>query len=319
MQPKKYNKELIEKALPYLNQGYSWRSVASVLGVARTTMSDHLRVYFEDQEDDLQATAGAKILIFDLETSPAISATFGRFKINLGQDNIIAEGNRILCAGYKWLGQEETHIVHVVDQSLYEQDDLPVVLALWEAFEQADAVIAHNCKAFDFPMLQARVAYHGLPPLPTVKVLDTLIMAKKVMRLPSNRLDGIAAYFGLDRKGDSGGIKTWIDYMTGDPEAIEIMHKYCIQDVDVLEQVYLRLRSFGHAGSEFNAAHYHEDNEMRCHICGSTDIESTGRSVFTAVSEFAEHRCNHCKGVSRSRKPLNDRAKRANIVVQPKI
>lgn len=319
MQPKKYNKELIEKALPYLNQGYSWRTTAEVLKVPRTTLSDHLRVYFETQDETIIQQEGANILLLDIESSPAIAAAFGRFKQFLSQDNIISEGGHVLCAAYKWLGQSDVELVHVVGQSLLEIDDLPVILHIWELFNKADAIVCHNAKGFDFPMIQARVLYHGLPPLPHVKVIDTLIMAKKNFRLPNNKLDSISAYLGVDRKGDSGGILTWLNYMSGDEQAIDEMHTYCIQDVHVLEQVYLRLRAFGHTGSEYNAAHYYEDSAMRCHVCGSTDIEPTGRSVFTAVSEFAEHRCNHCNGVSRSRKPLNDRAKRANIVVQPKI
>lgn len=321
MEPKKINMAVVNAVLPYIEEGYSWREAAHRAGLPRSTVSDNMRLYNsqEKYQQEEIIPEGAKILVFDLETSPAIAAVFGRWKQNIGQSNIVSEGGHILCAGYKWLGQDETYLLHVVNQSLFDVDDLPVVVALWELFNEADAVIAHNAKAFDFPMLQARVLYHGLPPLPHVKVLDTLVMAKKNFRMPNNKLDSIAAYLGLDRKGDAGGMETWLAYMAGDPEAVETMHEYCIQDVNVLEQVYLRLRGFGHTGSEFNAAHYHDDDKMRCHVCGSGDIEVTGRSVYTAVSEFAEVRCNHCHAIGRARKTLNSKEKRSAIVVQPKV
>lgn len=319
MQPIKYNKELVSSALELLDRGYSRREAAKYLGVARSTLLDHLRVYYAEQEQEVpEEPTGARILVFDLETSCAIAAVFGRWKQNIGQANIVSEGGHILCAGYKWLGEEQTYLVHINGQSLFDIDDLLVVAFLWELFNEASAVVAHNAKSFDFPMLQARVLYHGLPPLPSVKVLDTLVMAKKNYRLPNNRLDSIAAFLGLDRKGDSGGIETWLKYMSGDAEAIQTMHDYCVQDVHVLEQVYLRLRGFGHAGSEYNAAHYYDDDVPRCHVCGSSDIAITGRSVYTAVSEFAEMRCNHCHAIGRARKALNNKTKRSSIIVQPK-
>lgn len=310
--------DLIEQALPYIAEGKSWRKIAAILGVPRSTLSDNLRAYYKGNTEEMEK-AGARVLCFDLETSPAIAAAFGRFKQFLGQDNILSEGGVILCAAYKWLGEEgEPKLLHVTGQSLMDIDDLPVVVRLWELFEEADAVVAHNAKGFDVGMLQARVLHHGLPPLPHVKVLDTLIMAKKNFRLPNNKLDSICAFLGIERKADAGGVLTWLQYMMGDKAAVEHMHTYCLQDVNILEKVYYRLRAFGHAGSEFNAAHYHADEAVRCHVCGAADVHPTGRSTFTAISEFAEMRCKSCQAVSRARKVLNGKEKRSTIVVQPK-
>lgn len=143
---------------------------------------------------------------------------------------------------------------------------------MWELFNQVDAVIAHNGKNFDVKMLQARCLFHGLPPLPSVKIIDTLTMARNSFRLPSNKLDSIASYLGLGRKEDTGGIQLWIDTMNGDQEALQKMLSYCKQDVNLLEKVYYRLRSFGHHGTTFNAAHYFDDDKQRCPVCGSDEL-----------------------------------------------
>lgn len=312
------NIELVNKALPLVEgeNRISWREAARQLGVGKSTLSDNLREYYEGVEN---GATGPRILAIDIETAPAIAAAFGRHKVFLGQDNIIAEGGVILCYGYKWLGDKDVTVRGLKGQSLLHCDDEPLALEIWDLFEQADAIVAHNCKGFDFPMIQARVLYHNLPPLPHVKVLDTLLMAKKNFRLPNNKLDSICSFLGLDRKKDAGGIETWLQYMMGNPEAVAHMHDYCAMDVELLEKVYLRLRAFGHSGSEFNAGHYFDGDAVRCHVCGSDNVEPTGRDVFTAISKFEEIRCNSCGAVARSRQALNSTEERAAIIVQPKV
>lgn len=312
------NIDLVSRAIPLVEgpNKISWRAAAKQLGVGKSTLSDSLREYYESVGEDGE---GPKILIIDIETAPAIAAAFGRHKVFLTQDHIISEGGVILCFGYKWLGDTEVTIRGLEGQSLLDCNDEQLVVDIWDLFEQADAIVAHNSKGFDFPMIQARVLYHNLPPLPHVKVIDTLLMAKKNFRLPNNKLDSICAFLGLDRKKNAGGIETWLQYMMGNGKAIDHMHDYCAMDVELLEKVYLRLRSFGHTGSEFNAAHYYDGSTVRCHVCGSDNVERTGRDVFTAISKFEEVRCNSCGAVARTRQAVNSREERAAIVVQPKV
>lgn len=257
---------------------------------------------------------GPKILLFDLETAPALCYTFGRFKQNISQSNIVEEGGWLICCGFKWLGSDEPVQILFDEDDIANGTDFSVVVRLWELFEEADAVIAHNGKNFDVRMLQARVLFHGLSPLPSVKILDTLEMARKSFRLPSNKLDSIASFLGLGRKEDTGGISLWIDTMNGDKEALSKMLSYCKQDVNLLEQVYLRLRPFGHHGTNFNAAHYHKEDSVRCPVCGSDDLY-TRKTVYTALSEFHEVVCNSCGATHRTRESLNTKEKRKNILV----
>lgn len=55
------NIDLVEKALPYIREGKSWRKTAELLGVPRSTLSDSLREYFKREvivkkHGDKQAT-----------------------------------------------------------------------------------------------------------------------------------------------------------------------------------------------------------------------------------------------------------------------
>ena len=260
---------------------------------------------------------GPRILVWDCESAPALAYTFGRWKQNIGQDNIAQEGGWIICASYKWLGEDETHLLYDEYDISTASDDY-VVDRLWHLYDEADAVVAHNALGFDHKVLQARCLVNQMEPLPNVKVLDTLVMAKKNFRLPSNKLDSIAELLGLGRKNPTGGIGLWIDTMNGDAEQLQKMLEYCKQDTALLEEVYMRLRTFGTA-SNFNAANYYDDDKERCNICGSTELEATGRSVFTDVSKFQEIRCKNCGGIHRKRQVLNSKEKRKSLLAAAKI
>jgi hypothetical protein len=177
---------------------------------------------------------------------------------------------------------------------------------MWELYNQADAVCAHNSIGFDHKVLRGRAAINGFPDLPTVKVLDTLTQAKKAFRLPSNSLETIALYFGLETKMATSGKDLWVRVQSGDSDAMQKeMLPYCIQDVNVLSQVFDRVRAFGNLGSNFNAGLYYNDNQRHCRSCGSTDVEPTGRNIYTSVTTWSEYRCNDCGAVHRDRKSKN--------------
>jgi rRNA maturation endonuclease Nob1 len=93
------------------------------------------------------------------------------------------------------------------------------------------------------------------------------------------------------------------------------MVDYNEQDVALLERVYMRLRAFDNRPA--NAGHFFEDahNEHRCPVCGSDDVEYTGNSVYTPVSEFAEVVCNDCGHRSRTRQAKNSKEKRNSLLI----
>lgn len=295
------------------NRDYSGRKIAAELGLSKSGVNYYLASL--DDVEQPKETTGARILVFDIETAAAEALTFGRFKINLGQDNIIKEGGWILCASYRWLGEDQVYTTALTQDEIYLADDSRIVGELWELYEQADAVVAHNAQQFDHKMLQARVAYCNYPPLPSVKVLDTLILAKKHLRLPSNKLDSIGEYFGLGRKVNHDGISLWKRVQAGDEEAMQEMLVYCKEDTELLTRVYLRLRAFGHLGSDFNAGIYHDDNAKRCRRCGSHNVAATGREVKTALSSFSEYRCGDCGAVQRDRESSTTKERRKGLLV----
>ena len=306
-----YNETTKRAILDMKSMSLSGREIARTLGVSKSGVN-----YFLGREESGESsTSTAKVLILDLETAATVALAFGRFKVNLGQANIVSEGGWILCASYRWLGEDKIHTLQLTKDEVLNCDDSRIVAAFWELYEQADAIVAHNSQQFDHKVLQARAAFNGFPPLPTVKVLDTLVLAKKHMRLPSNKLDSIGEYFGLGRKIDNGGIDLWKRVQTGDAQAMKEMVEYCEQDTELLTQVYLRLRAIGHAGSDFNAGLYYNDDKLRCRRCGSEHVHPTGRTSNTSMSVFTEYRCDDCGAVQRDRVSTTTKEKRAGLLM----
>lgn len=307
----KYTQKVIDAIFEMNKLGFSSRQIAAELGVSKSGVNDLLKR--ETKGAKGEGVTKPKILIFDLETSAATVLAFGRNKQFISDDAVITEGGQILTAAWKWLGEDDVYHYANIDE-ITDKDDSSVCAILWELFEQADAVVAHNALKFDVKVLRTRCLANGYPALPTVKILDTLIMAKKNFRFPTNRLNTLAEYFGFGSKEDTGGISLWKDVQSGDADALQKMIDYNVQDVLLLEKVYIALRSYGHSGSTFNHGHYSEGKEV-CPVCGSDSIEATGRKVSTAVSVFEEVRCGGCGAVHRRRQAVNTKDQRAQIVV----
>jgi predicted PolB exonuclease-like 3'-5' exonuclease len=183
-------------------------------------------------------TKTAKVLIYDLETSPNIG-WFWRagYKQNI-MPNQITKERAIICVSYKWQGEDEVYNLtwdkNQCDKFLIEQ--------FVEVLNEADLIVAHNGDNFDLKWLKTRALFHRIPMLPNYKQFDTLKLAKTKLYLNSNRLDYISKFLGFE-----GKIQTTPDLwnkvvMLNDRNAMKDMLDYCDEDVRQLEKVYNELQ-----------------------------------------------------------------------------
>lgn len=311
----KLSKDQKQSIIQLKNQGFPSRFIAKELGIGKSTVNDYWHKYNSDIDNlEVQVQQMPNILVYDLETAAATAMTFGRFNINLSQSNIVDEGGWILCASFKWLGSDEQTTLHLTPEEIYNRDDSRIVAELYTQLENASATIAHNNKKFDSKVLQTRALVNGFGALPTVKIIDTLQMAKAKLKLPSNKLDSIGEYFGLGRKIETEGITLWKKVQDGDMNAMVRMVKYCEQDVVLLEAVYNQLRCLGNTGSGYNAALQYNDGQVHCPTCSSTDLVPTGRVVNTSVSSFYEVECLECGSKHRTRQNILQKEQRKGIL-----
>lgn len=188
----------------------------------------------------------AKILFWDIETAPMQAWVWGRKEQWIPQENIINRWH-VICASWKWEGEDEIHSVSVLDsKSRFRKDprdDYMVIKQIYKTPDYADILVHHNGDSFDLKRVKTRGLYHGLGPLPKIKTVDTLKQARKHFNFPSNKLDDIAEYFGLARK-HKVTMKDFIGCANGDEEAILKILKYNKQDINIQEDVFKKIRPY---------------------------------------------------------------------------
>lgn len=246
-----------------------------------------------------------KILIIDIETAPMRSYTWGRWKQNVGLNQTISEFFLISWSA-KWLYDTETMSDVLTPEEAIAEDDCRIVTKLWDLLDEAVIVIAHNGKSFDIPKINSRLILNGLPPVSSYTQIDTLEVVKKNFGFSSNKLDALCRYFGFDVKLDTN-FELWKGCMNGDKESLYYMEKYNKNDVDILEEVYLRLRPWIKMG--FNMSLLNDSENIQCCSCGSNDIhEIDNKLYYTSVGAYKMYRCS-CGAISRGRKSILTKSK----------
>lgn len=243
------------------------------------------------------ATNKPRVLIWDIESSHNLVLSFDLWADDgIPHRNVIQE-RHLFCIGYKWLGEKKIHSISILDDPKRfkkdHHDDFYVVNEFRKVLASADAQIYHHGDKFDLPMLNARLAFHGLDPLPKIPSIDTKKVAKKYFRFNSNRLDYLARFLGYKGKMENpSGL--WLDAFAGDEKALKHMEKYCRQDIDINEYVYDALAPFIQ-GSKTNQV----KGEVQCPRvgCGSFNLRRGGVNKTKAeigTREYQRYQCNDC-------------------------
>lgn len=215
-----------------------------------------------------------KILLFDIETAPNIGAYFELYK----EGNIVwnVEHWYMLSFAYKWLGEKDTYVYGLPDFKGYKKDktnDEEICRKLWELFNMAEVIIAHNGDQFDIKKSNARFIKYGFDPPSPYKTIDTKKLAKSVFKFDSNKLDDLGDYLKIGRKMHTGGLELWMDCMKGEQKAWKVMKEYNKQDVVLLEKVYLKLRGWSKNQPNMNLV---LGGIYSCPVCGSAHTIKRG-------------------------------------------
>lgn len=229
------------------------------------------------------------VIFYDIETAPSLGYYFDLYK----EGNIVSTVRPwfILSFAYKVQGKQKIHYHCLADYPGYDRDktnDKALVTDLHRlVFGQADCLIGHNIDRFDARKSRARFLAHGLPPVPPVKTIDTLKLARRVFKLDSNRLADIGQYLGLGGKVATTGWKLWERCINGDRKAYKEMGRYNKRDVELLEAVYDKVaawhpnpptlisgdgcpgcHSFNVQRRGWNVARQSRTPRMQCRSCG---------------------------------------------------
>lgn len=243
-----------------------------------------------------------KVLIFDIETAPIKAYIWRLWKTDAHLDQIISDWFCIAWSA-KWLYSNNTMGAVLSPEEIKHEDDKRIMTSLWGLINEADIVVSHNGNKFDIPRINSRFIVNGLTPTKPFFSVDTCQIAKRQFGFSSNKLDALATHFNIEHKLNTD-FNLWKRCLNGDKEALEYMLKYNKKDVEILEEVYLKLRpwiknhpNMGNLAGEQNV----------CSNCGSDNIHIIeDKFYFTSVGKYPLYKCNECGAISRGRKSIQN-------------
>ena len=233
----------------------------------------------------------AKVLIYDIETAPNLSFVWGQY-----EQNVIDHKREwyMLCFAYKWLDEKKTHVIGLDDFKRFKKDktnDYDVVKALYDLFDEADIIVAHNGNSFDQKKTHSRFLFHGFSPPSPYKQIDTKLVARRYFRFNSNKLDHLGKHFGLGQKIETGGFELWTGCMEGDPKAWAKMKKYNKQDVVLLKKVYIKMRPWITGHPYISSMEGRPDT---CDHCGSDKMHQHTKKTYAKQGWKYQYKCYNC-------------------------
>lgn len=231
-----------------------------------------------------------KVVIFDTETLPIIAATFSLYPESINHKSIIKDSS-IICICWKELGKK-CKSVNILDGPKKKDvlDDYYVCKTIRDAFDDVDVLVGHNHRKFDIKRLNARLMFHGLPPLPLIQTIDTLTEIKKVAAFTSHRLDYLGTHLlGDSKKPTSEGL--WLRCLQGDKAAIKEMTSYCVQDVILDEKLYLKIRPYLKGGVNLASI-----DTCNCPRCNSSNTMKDGARLRASGIRVQTYKCRDCGG-----------------------
>lgn len=227
-----------------------------------------------------------KILIYDIESSPNVGFTWGKWEQNVIE--FLSEW-QLLSFAYKWHGESDK-IICYSRRNFPDVTEKTLVKKLWEVLNQADVVITHNGISFDNKKSNAKFVEHGLRPIKPAQQIDTKTIAKSNFAFNSNSLDDLGKLLKVGRKIKRMDFSVWLGCMNGDKKAFQLMEKYNKQDVQLLENVYLKLRPW--ATRHPNIAQI-EGKLLACPNCASPDVSRKGLK-YASKTVWRQYVCNNC-------------------------
>lgn len=244
-----------------------------------------------------------RILFYDLETAPSMAYVWKIWQENIGINQLL-EAGKVISFSAKFYGEED-----IYGMTEFHDGHAEMVSGLFQLMEEADVIVAYNGNKFDRPVMNAEFLKYGFGPPPPSKQIDLYQTVKRNFRFVSNRLDYVCRFLGLEGKAETGGFKLWSDCLAGVESAWDTMLEYNMKDVEILENLYVRLLPW--IKDHPNAALYSEKQDV-CPNCGGTHIQSRGVAK-TATVSYRRFQCMDCLTWMRSRLSEKDSFKPSMI------
>jgi hypothetical protein len=246
------------------------------------------------------------IRFVDIETAPNLAHVWGMWKANIGVNQVVQD-DYIMSYCYKDLGEEHCFYDDCRESFLQRKKGdkrkyKTFIKGLRDMLDKADIIVGHNGKKFDIPWIQGQCVLLGLKPPSPFKQIDTLLEARKAFRFPRYSLDYLTKRFKLTAKlkhKNFIGHDLWMECMLGNMEAWDEMEEYNVNDVYILEELYLAIRPY--ILQHPNLGVFNEEGEgSACPKCGGHHINYRGYYT-TNLAKYHKFQCMDCGAWGRDR------------------
>lgn len=235
-----------------------------------------------------------KILLLDIETLPLEGSFWSPYDLRVSSGQLKKDWS-IVCWSAKWLFGRETFGEAVKPKEAIHRQDKSVLGGIWNLIDEADWVITQNGDNFDLKKLNTRFFIAGFPPPMYYKSVDTLKVLKDKFSFTYNGIDWVASVLGIGRKIETS-FKWWDECSKGNQFYIDQMLKYNKWDVELLEELYLKMRPWIPSHPNMNL--YSTTGQV-CPSCGDMDLDWCGKYA-TPLGLYKAFRCQKCGATGRS-------------------
>jgi hypothetical protein len=231
--------------------------------------------------------SGARLLFIDIETSPAIIASFS-IRPPYASAVWIEKPTFIMCFAARWADEKRIRTHALPDYKTFKTDrhsDLELCQEL-SRYLSVPGVIAcaHNGDRFDLPLIHGRMWANKLKPPPPIPSIDTLKISRR-LKLDSHKLDNLGRLKNLGHKRPNTGKDLWHDCHHGSTKAYKELTRYCSQDVNLLATMYDDLAPW----MKKHPALFDDG----CPVCGSDKMHRRGQVRNTNKFQFNCQDCGH--------------------------
>ena len=254
---------------------------------------------------------GAKILLLDIETSPLCVLSWGLWEQNIRPEAILQDWH-MLSWSAKWLFHDDVVGDVLVSEEAKSHDDSRITKSIWELMDSDDILFFHNGDRFDLKRLNTRFLFNGLSPVSHCRSVDTLKIAKESFNFSSNSLDYINQFLGLPQK-EKTDFSLWKKAYFGESDALKKMLLYNKNDVEILEDLFLKMRPYIKNFPNMNL--WSEESISVCPNCGSSELDWGIKPYYTFTGRYKGFRCLNCGAIGRSRFSDLDKDKRKRVVI----
>jgi len=233
----------------------------------------------------------SRILLFDIEI---INRCFGDAWQTMSAD---PTHSTICSFGWKEQTEKKAHCIGLdkwkenFKKDAYNEENL--VREAHKILTDCDGLIAHYGDKFDVKYMRTKFMIYGLDhQILDVPTRDTCLIARRKLKMHSNRLNALLEVFGFEQK-DKMHMNDWFKVIQGNMASMRKMNKYCANDVNCLHELYKKIHHlfpqsrWPHEGISLN------NTRDACPECGSLKVQKRG-IVVKQVGKYQRYQCMDC-------------------------